>query len=218
MAGCCESTGTRDWTALFKSMFVVILCGVMLLCYGSAYISCERMHWDEIDYAEVDIHEVKASECRFAFYDRTFRVTGPSVHEGHAYVVYYIFFWTCTLITAVLSTLALCCYCCVFLRRFLALVYFVLTVLLVIADVVSIGITFGHYVDFEDIVPSEDDKDRVKAFRNHYIGLNCAILVMQTYILLSTAYDLADTRDMKEESDDEMPEQEMATQKHGVLA
>jgi len=217
MAGCCQSTGTRDWTALFKSMFVVILCGVMLLCYGSAYISCERQNWDEIEYDEVDFHEIKASECRFAFYDRTFRVTGPSVHEGHAYVVYYLFFWSCTLITAVLSTLALCCYCCVFLRRFLALVYFVLTVMLVISDVVSIGITFGHYVDFEDVMPSEDDKDRVKAFRNHYIGLNCAILVMQTYILLSTAYDLADTRDM-EESDDEMPEQEMATQKHGVLA
>jgi hypothetical protein len=218
MAGCCQCTETRDWSALLKCVFVVILCHIMLICYGSAYGMCEEMNWDE--FQEHDLDDFKRSDCRFTFYDRTFRFVGASVFTGHAYVVYYIFFWTCILITAILATLALCCKCCTFLRRFLSLGFLVLTVMLVISDVVSLGTSWQHYQETENHPYSMSQKgweDRVIAYRNSYLGLNCAILVMQTYILLNTAYDLADTRDMKEESD-EMPEQEMATQKHGVLA
>jgi len=220
MAGCCECTETRDWSALLKSIYVVILCHIMLICYGAAYHICEDTDF-ELPDGDVLI-EFKQSECRFTFYDRNFFSVGADIYIGHAYVVYYIFFWTCILITAVLAFLALCCKCCVFLRRFLSLAFLVLTVMLVLSDAVSLGTSWKHYQESENhpiMSQAPGWQDRVVAFRNSYLGLNCALLVMQTYILLNTAYDLADTRDMKEV--EELPEQdltEMTMPKHGVLA
>jgi len=203
--GSCQGTEKRDCSALLKSTFVILLCGVMLICYGSAYAICGDMQWDALE--DETLHDFKNNDCRFSFYDRTFRFNRNSIYEGHAYVVYYILLWCSVLILAVLAFLVLSCKCCLFLRRFLCFAFIIATCMLVVADVVSIGISFGHYEDAVDMIPIQRGKDNITSARNAYLGLNCAVLLMQTYILLNTAYDMASDDDKEDSA--ETAEQEM---------
>jgi len=213
--GSCQGTEKHDCSALLKSTFVILLSGVMLICYGSAYALCGDMNWDDLQ--DENLENFKNNDCRFSFYDRTYRFNRSKIYEGHAYVVYYLLLWSCMLVLAVLAFIVLSCKCCLFLRRFLCFAFLIGTSMLVISDVVSIWISFGHYEDAMDMTSSQRGKDHIQSARNAYLGLNVAVLVMQTYILMNTAYDMAS--DDQEEESEEAVEQEMTKNRNqGVMA
>jgi len=214
--GACQCTKSHDCSAIWKTGFVFILSVVMLICYGSAYGVCEGVNWDDVD--DADMNDFVYSDCRFSFFDKTMKFNGYSIFEGDVYVVYYIVIWCAITLIALISFLGLVCKCCVFLRRVFALCFFAGTVLLIISDVVSIGITFGNYADAMEIASGM--KDDIRAARNTYLGMNCAILIMQTYILLNAMFDIAGVADMNENEDGDqgMTENEMVKNNQGVVA
>jgi len=182
-----------DCSALCKTIYIVLLSIVMLICYGSAFAICQEIDWDGM--ADIDYTHFAGSECRFSFYDRTFTWNGYDVLNGHVYVVYYIAIWVSVLLVAIFSFLALLCKCGSTVRRILGLGLVLTCALIILSDVVSMGITYKNYSAAASNASSSSD---VEAARNTYMGLNIAVLVMQKYIILNAVYDIVDRSDEKD--------------------
>jgi len=179
-----------DCTALWKTIYVAALSVVMLICYGSAYAICEEITWDGMD--DLDISHFQESECRFYFYDKTAKFNGYDILHGDVYVIYYIIIWVGVMLVAILALICVLFKCGSTCRRISALGLASACGLIILSDVVSIGITYKNYISAMDTAQSPSD---VESARNTYVGLNFAVLVMQTYIILNAAYDVMDRSD-----------------------
>jgi len=180
-----------DCTALWKIMYLIALSIVMLVCYGSAFAICSEISWEGM--SDLDFAQFRGSECRFYFYDRTLKFNGYDVLHGDVYVVYYIVIWVAVMLVAIHSLLCVLCKSGPICRRFSALGLVSACGLIILSDVVSIGITYKNYNSAMDSASSPSD---VESARATYVGLNIAVLVMQTYIILNAAYDLVDRSDV----------------------
>lgn len=216
--GSCHCTESRDCTALLKMGFIFILSQVMLIIYSSAYVICEEIEWSDLE--DETYNDFKNSECRFAFFDKTFVFNSWKVFKGDVYVVSYMALWCGMIIVSLLAFLVLACKCCMFLRRFLSLTLLAGAVALAIADIVSISTTYKHYTDaMETPNISAEMKEALVNYRNCMVGMNFAMIVMLTYILLNAAVDLADSSDHEEEDKGtRISEQEMVQANQGVRA
>jgi len=182
-----------DCTALWKTMYIIALSIVMLVCYGSAFAICEEISWDGM--SDLDITHFQGSECRFYFYDRTLKFNGYDILRGDVYVVYYIVIWVAVMLVAIHAFLCVLCKCGPFCRRISALGLVAACGLIILSDVVSIGITYKNYNSAMESASSSSD---VESARATYVGLNIAVLVMQTYIILNAAYDVSDRSDVSD--------------------
>jgi len=186
-----------DFSAMGKSFSIVILSIVMLICYGSAFAICEELDWNTI--SNVDYSHFSGSECRFSFYDRTFKWNSYQIFTGHVFVVYYILTWAVVFFVAVLAVLALALKCGPCIRRTLSLGLIAACVVVILSDFVSMWISSGNYNKGKNSSTSLSENTDIDAARNTYIGLNLVVLIMQTYMLLNAAYDIADNSDQTEE-------------------
>jgi len=182
-----------DCSALWKTIYLIVLSIVMLVCYASAFAICSEISWD--DASDVDFTHFRGSECRFTFYDRTLKFNGYDVLRGDVYVVYYIIIWIAVLLVAMVSLLCVLCKCGSTCRTISTLGLVSVCGLIILSDTVSIGITYKHY---NSAMASASSPSDVESARATYVGLNIAVLVMQTYIILNAAYDIMDRSDEEE--------------------
>jgi len=189
-------TRVHDYTALIKALFLIVLCAVMLIVYISALNICIDSDWS--DNPEID--KYVNSECRYYFYDRTFKFNGQKIQQGNVYVIYYIILWGSMFVASSLSAFTLCIKCGTCVRRFFSILLFGGVAVLVFGDVISLMITWGHYDDAEELQTIGAGND-ILAARITYIGLNIVVLVMQTFIFLNAIYDIADHGDQAEKEE-----------------
>jgi len=213
--GSCQCTATHDCTALLKMGFIFILSQVMLISYTSAYVLCEQIEWKDLE--DETYHDFRNSECRFAFFDKTFFFHEWNVFKGNVYVVSYMALWSLMIIVSLIAFLILACKCCMFLRRILSMCLLAGAIVLALTDFVSIYTTYKHYTDAMDGSP-DVMKHSLENARNCFVGMNFAMIIMLTYILVNSAVDLADHSDQEEDTEDTKdPEQEMAKVNQGIL-
>jgi len=186
----------HDYTALFKTFYLIGLCAVMLIVYISALNICIDADWS--DNPELD--KYVDSDCRFYFYDRTYKFNGQKIQQGNVFVIYYIILWGSLFVASCISSCVLCLKCGTCVRRFFSIFLFGGLVVLVGSDVISTMITWGHYDDAIDTLENGTGND-ILAARFTYVGLNIVILVMQMYIFLNTIYDIADHGDQAEKEE-----------------
>jgi len=187
--GNCAYTGVRDWTAVIKSVFLIILSAVMLAVYFSAMSICKA----NADWTLTTEENFSYSDCRFYFYDRTYGTDEHSIQRGHVYVIYYLITWASVLIISILSSFTLCLKCGTFIRRTFSALLFVGAICLAGGDVVSIMVTSEHY-EHAGMSIAEKSNHFVSAGFT-YLGMNIVVLLMQTSVLFNTIFDVADHSD-----------------------
>jgi len=180
----------HDCTALVKSIYLIFLCAVMLIVYISALNICINADWSD----SPELGKYVDSDCRFYFYDRTFKFNGPKIQQGNVFVIYYVILWGSLFVASSISAFVLCLKCGTCVRRFFSILLFGGLVILVGSDVISIMISWGHYDDAMEKQTTRAGNDIFSA-RLTYMGLNVVVLVMQLYIFLNTIYDVADHGD-----------------------
>jgi len=186
----------HDWTAIVKSIYLISLCAVMLIVYISALNICIDADWS----VSPEYDKYVDSDCRFYFYDRTFKFNGQKIQQGDVYVIYYIILWGSLLAASSLSAFVLCLKCGTCVRRFFCIFLLGGLVILVVSDVTSIMISWGHY---KEALEEETTKTSFDVFAAQftYTSLNVVVLVMQLYIFLNAVYDIADHGDQAEKEE-----------------
>jgi len=200
MVLCC--TGVRDWTAIFKSLYLVVLAAVLVVFYGSGFAMCQNVEADELQLD--DLEGFAKSDCRLSFFDSvTYRWVDnrKEILNGHVYIIYYVIVWAAVLCLSVFGFILMFVKCGLLVRRFYAFCIFGAMGLQITGDVVSLITSWKNYDEALNKVGDGEalTKDELQLSRGSYLGLQIVLSIMTSYVLAVTAYDTFDHSDQADQ-------------------
>lgn len=197
---CC--TGVRDWTAIFKSLYLVVLAAALVTFYGSGFALCQNVEGEDVVID--DLEGFASSDCRLSFFDSvTYRWVNnrKEILNGHVYIIYYVIVWAAVLCLSVFGFILMFVKCGLVVRRVYAFCLFGAMGLQITGDVVSLITSWSNYDEALNMIDDGEalTKDELQLSRGSYLGLQIVLSIMSSYVLAVTAYDTFDHSDQSDE-------------------
>jgi len=169
-----DKVRVMDKSALLKTMAVMLISIVWVTTYGGNMAVCSN--WSKNDVTGSGIfNDIESSKCRMTLY-------GGDLAEGPVKALYYLIIWVGIFGLSVLGFAILCCNCSKILVRVYAFGLVGGAACVGIAEVITIGKNYGYYKD-------NKPDDLWMSYSAEHNGHNIVVFLMETYILLNTAWD-----------------------------
>jgi len=163
---------TIDKSALAKTFGVLLMSIMFVVTYSADLMLCTDL--DNLsDYTDEADNTCKMSLYTVMFVDET---------HGNVYLMFYLFIWIFVFCLAIFGFVLLGCNCNMLCRRIYAILLVASAGCLSIAEIISI-------MDTNSVAEAEFTDGDWEYYATAFGGLNACVWILETYILVNTAFD-----------------------------